>query len=337
MKVWRLDPPGSLDTLVCLDEPEPAPGLREVAIRIRAASLNYRDLMIADGSYGLARLKPRPIALSDGVGEVVALGPRVTRVRIGERVAPIFTQRWLGGRIRPEFASSALGGPSDGVLAETVVLSEEGVVRVPEHLTDEQAATLPCAAVTAWHALVVAGGLAAGETVLTLGTGGVSLFAAQFALACGARVIATTGSDAKGERLRALGVRDVINYSSAPDWERGVRELTGGEGVDHVVEVGGAGTFERSLASVRMGGHVHVIGNLAGAARVDPGIILRARAHVHGIQVGSREMFEAMNRAIAHARIVPVVDRVFAFDEVHAAYRHLASRRHVGKIVVRGA
>jgi len=337
MRVWRLDPVRSLDTLACLNEAVPEPGLRQVAVRIRAASLNYRDLMIATGRYGMARLKSRPIVLSDGVGEIVAVGPGVTRVEIGERVAPIFTQRWLGGRIQPDFAPTALGGPDDGVLAETIVLSEEGVVRVPEHLTDEQAATLPCAAVTAWHALVVAGGLKAGDSVLTLGTGGVSLFAAQFALAAGARVIATTGSEAKAERLRKLGVRDVVNHALVPDWNRAVLELTGGAGVDHVVEVGGAGTFERSIASVAMGGHVHVIGNLAGTALVDPSIILQRRVHVHGIQVGSRDMFETMNRAIAHTRLVPVVDRVFGFDDVRAAYEYLASRQHFGKIVVRGA
>jgi len=337
MKTYRLDPVGSLDGVRLFDEPQPRPGLREVAVRIRAASLNYRDLMIANGSYGTIAIRPRPIPLSDGAGEITEVGPGVTRVKAGDRVAGIFVQRWLGGRIEPEYGSSALGGPSDGVLAETIVLPEDGVVPVPAHLSFEEAATLPCAAVTAWQALFPVGRLTAGETVLTLGTGGVSLFAAQFALMAGARVIATSGSDAKIERLRSLGVHDVVNYRTTPDWDRAVRDLTGGRGVDHIVEVGGAGTFAKSMAALRMGGGIYVIGNLAGKAQIDPATILGRRAHVHGIQVGSRDMFEAMNRAIEQAKLRPVIDRTFEFGQARAAYDHLAGRTHFGKIVVRGA
>ncbi|MBI4192661.1 MAG: NAD(P)-dependent alcohol dehydrogenase [Betaproteobacteria bacterium] len=337
MKVYRLDPIGTLDGLKLGDEAEPRPGLREIAIRIRATSLNYRDLKVATGTYERSEIKPRPIPLSDGAGDIVEVGPGVTRVKVGDRVAGIFTQRWLGGRIDPAYAASALGGPSDGMLAERVVLSEEGVVPIPAHLSFEEAATLPCAALTAWHALFARGRLTAGETVLSLGTGGVSLFALQFARMAGARVIVTSGSEEKIARLKAMGVTDVVNYRATPDWERAVLELTGGQGVDHAVELGGAGTFAKSLAALRTGGSLYLIGSLAETAQVNPQRILAKRANVHGIQVGSREMFWAMNRAIAQAKLKPVIDRQFEFGDARAAYDYFASRAHFGKIVVRGA
>jgi len=337
MKVYRLDPVGTLDGLKLAEEAERRPGPREVAIRIRAASLNYRDLKVATGAYERGAIKPRVIPLSDGAGEVAETGPGVTRVKAGDRVAAIFVQRWLAGRVDPAYASSSLGGPADGVLAERIVLSEEGVVPIPGHLTFEEAATLPCAAVTAWHALFARGGLTAGETVLTLGTGGVSLFAAQFARLAGARVIVTSGSEAKIERLRAMGITDVVNYRATPDWEKAVMELTDGQGADHVLELGGAGTFRKSLLALRVGGRLYAIGNLAGEAQINPQMILVKRANVHGIQVGSREMFGAMNRAISQARLKPIVDRQFEFGEARAAYDYLDSRAHFGKIVIRGA
>ena len=336
MKVYRLDPVGTLDGLKLGDEQDRRPGPREIAIRIRATSLNYRDLKVATGAYERTAIKPRPIPLSDGVGEVVEAGPGVSRVKVGDRVAAIFVQRWLAGRIDPAYASSSLGGPSDGVLAERIVLSEEGVVSIPAHLTFEEAATLPCAAVTAWHALFARGKLTAGETVLTLGTGGVSLFAAQFAHMAGARVIVTSGSEEKIAQLKAMGVTDVVNYLATPDWEHAVMDLTGGQGADHVVELGGAGTFRKSLLALRVGGRLYAIGNLAGEAQINPQMILAKRANVHGIQVGSREMFEAMNRAIAQAQLKPVIDRRFEFGDARAAYDYLASRAHFGKIVIRG-
>ena len=337
MKVYRLDPVGTRDGLKLAEEAERRPGPREVAIRIRAASLNYRDLKVATGAYERGAIKPRVIPLSDGAGEVAETGPGVTRVKAGDRVAAIFVQRWLAGRVDPAYASSSLGGPADGVLAERIVLSEEGVVPIPGHLTFEEAATLPCAAVTAWHALFARGGLTAGETVLTLGTGGVSLFAAQFARLAGARVIVTSGSEAKIERLRAMGITDVVNYRATPDWEKAVMELTDGQGADHVLELGGAGTFRKSLLALRVGGRLYAIGNLAGEAQINPQMILVKRANVHGIQVGSREMFGAMNRAISQARLKPIVDRQFEFGEARAAYDYLDSRAHFGKIVIRGA
>ena len=337
MNVYRLDPIGTLDGLKLGDEEDRHPGPREVAIRIRATSLNYRDLKVATGAYEPGTIKPRVIPLSDGAGEVVEAGAGVTRVKIGDRVAAIFLQRWLAGRVDPAYASSALGGPSDGVLAERVVLSEEGVVPIPGHLSFEEAATLPCAAVTAWHALFARGNLTAGESVLTLGTGGVSLFAAQFARMAGARVIVTSGSSEKIARLKAMGVTDIVNYRATPDWERAVMDLTGGQGADHVLELGGAGTFRQSLLALRVGGRLYAIGNLAGAAQINPQMILAKRANVHGIQVGSREMFEAMNRAISQAQLKPIVDRQFEFRDARAAYDYLASRAHFGKIVIRGA
>lgn len=337
MKVYRLDPVGSLDGLKLCDEEPARPGPREVAIRIRAASLNYRDLKVATGAYPKTVIKPRPIPLSDGAGEVVETGPGVTRVKAGDRVAAIFSQRWLAGRVDPAHGSLSLGGQVDGVLAERVVLSEEGVVSIPAHLSFEEAATLPCAALTAWHALFARGKLTAGETVLTLGTGGVSLFAMQFARMAGARVIVTSGSEEKIARLKAMGVTDVVNYRATPDWERAVMELTGGQGADHVVELGGEGTFGKSLRALRIGGGLYAIGNLAGEAQINPGMILARRACVYGIQVGSREMFEAMNRAIAQARLKPILDRQFEFGEARAAYDCLASRGHFGKIVLHGA
>ena len=336
MKVYRLDPVGKLDALKLFDEDTPRPGPREITIRIRAASLNFRDFKVATGTYGRTEIKSRVIPLSDGAGEVIEIGAGVTRVKVGDRVMPIFGQRWIAGRVDPAAGSQALGGSADGVLAERIVLSDEGVVPIPAHLSYEEAATLPCAAMTAWHALFTRGQLTAGETVLTLGTGGVSLFAAQFAPMAGARVIMTSGSEEKITRLKTMGIPDVVNYNATPDWERAVMDLTGGQGADHVVELGGSGTFEKSLRSLRVGGGLYLIGNLAGEAPINPRLILAKRAHVHGIQVGSREMFEAMNRAISQAKLKPIIDRQFEFGEARAAFDYLASRAHFGKIVIRG-
>jgi NADPH:quinone reductase-like Zn-dependent oxidoreductase len=337
MKVYRLDPVGKLDDLKLFDEEPPRPGPREIAIRIRAASLNFRDFKVATGTYGHNEIKPQVIPLSDGAGDVIEVGADVTRVKVGDRVMPIFSQRWIAGRIDRAYGSQALGGTADGVLAESIVLPDEGVAPIPAHLSYEEAATLPCAAMTAWHALFTRGQLIAGETVLTLGTGGVSLFAAQFARMAGARVIMTSGSEEKIARLKAMGIPDVVNYNTTPDWERAVMDLTGGQGADHVVELGGSGTFEKSLRSLRIGGGLYLIGNLAGEAQVNPRLILAKRAHVHGIQVGSREMFEAMNRAILQAKLKPIIDRQFEFGEARAAFDYLASRAHFGKIVIRSA
>lgn len=335
MRLYRFGKLGSLDALQVHEEDVPRPGPGQVTVRIRACSLNHRDLNIVSGTYTSVALKPNAIPLSDGAGEVSTVGPDVTRWKVGDRVAPIFVQRWIGGDLLPEYMPSALGGPSDGVLAEHIVLSEEGLVRIPSHMSFEQAATLPCAAVTAWNAALVKGRLQPGHTIVTLGTGGVSLFAAQLALMTGARVIATTGHDEKTERLRKLGVHEVINYRTTPDWGARVRELTGGRGADLVVEVGGPGTLANSIAAIRYCGHISVVGNLGGKATIDPGTLFAKRASMCGIQVGSRDMFEAMVRAMEVAKLEPVIDRVFDFPEARAAYQHLESGKHFGKVVIR--
>jgi NADPH:quinone reductase-like Zn-dependent oxidoreductase len=335
MRLYQLGKLGGLDALQVKEAAAPRPGTGQVAVQIRACSLNHRDLNIISGNYTSVAIKPGAIPLSDGAGEIAAVGPDVTRWKVGDRVAPIFVQRWLGGNLLPEYMPSALGGPSDGVLAEQIVLSQEGLVRIPSHMSFEQAATLPCAAVTAWNAALVRGQLQPGQTVVTLGTGGVSLFAAQFALMTGAQVIATTGSDEKLERLRELGVSEVVNYRTTPDWDVRVRELTGGRGADLVVEVGGPGSLARSIAAIRYCGHISVVGNLAGKTMIDPGALFAKRASMCGIQVGSRDMFEAMNRAFEVAKLEPLIDRVFDFAEARAAYEYLASGKHFGKVVIR--
>jgi NADPH:quinone reductase-like Zn-dependent oxidoreductase len=335
MRLYRFGKLGSLDALQLQQAEAPRPGMGQVSVRIRACSLNHRDLNIVSGNYTSLPIQAGAIPLSDGAGEVIALGAGVTRWKVGDRVAPIFVQRWIGGDLCPEYMPSALGGPSDGVLAEQIVLNEEGLVRIPSYMSFEQAATLPCAAVTAWNAALVKGQLQPGHTVVTLGTGGVSLFVAQFALMTGAAVIATSGSDEKLGRLRKLGVKEVINYRTTPDWDSHVRELTGGRGADLVVEVGGPGSLARSIGAIRYCGHISVVGNLAGKATIDPGALFAKRASMCGIQVGSRDMFEAMVRAIEVAKLEPVIDRVFDFEDARAAYEYLRSGAHFGKVVIR--
>jgi len=323
-----------LEHLASVERPEPAPGPGEVLLAMRAASLNYRDLLMVRGLYN--RRQPLPlIPCSDGVGEVIATGEGVTRVRVGDRVCPIFAQRWIAGRPTRDLLRSTLGGPLDGTLAERMVVSAEGVVRAPEHLADEEAATLPCAALTAWNALVTEGHLAPGETVLLQGTGGVSLFALQLARLAGARAIITSSSNEKLERARELGAEAGINYRETPEWGAKAKELTGGVGVDHVLEVGGAETLKQSLQAVRLGGTVSLIGNLSGTtAEVALTSIFMQRIRVQGILIGDRESFEAMNRAIAAARLRPVVDRTFPLEEARAAFDHMAAGRAFGKIAV---
>ena len=335
MKLYRIPKPSDVEALTLCEAPLPEPGPFQVRVRVRATSLNYRDLMVVRGSYGRGGLPADLIPLSDGAGEIAAIGPGATRFAVGDRVAGIFMQRWLDGGITPEAAASALGGGIDGMLAEAVVLHEDGLVRIPDHLSFEEAATLPCAAVTAWHALVPSGNLRPGETVLVQGTGGVSIFALQFAAMMGARVIATSSSDEKLERAKALGADTLINYRSTPEWQTAVLAATGGRGVDLVVEVGGAGTLPRSVQAVRMGGRIGLIGVLTGRADMNPMPIMGKSVTLQGIYVGSRAMFEAMNRAIALHALRPVIDRVFDFDAAPDAYRHLIAAGHVGKVVIR--
>ncbi len=322
-----------IDALKMVEREVPTPKTGEVLVRVKANSLNYRDLMtVKDGASRGLNLPLVPN--SDGAGEVVSVGDGVTRVKPGDRVMGIFMQNWLTGTPNRSHAATALGGAIDGMLSEYVVLHEDGLVHTPDYLSDEEAATLPCAAVTAWQGLATQGSMTVGENVLALGTGGVSIFALQFAVAAGARVIMTSSSDDKLERARQLGASEVINYRTTPDWDQRVLELTDGEGVDHVVEVGGAGTLEKSLRAVRVGGHVSLIGVLTGGGTADPSLVLRKSIRLQGIYVGSREMFEAMNRAMTLHQIRPVIDRVYPFEEARNAFKYMESAAHFGKIVI---
>jgi NADPH:quinone reductase-like Zn-dependent oxidoreductase len=334
VKVIEIQGGFGLDHLVAGERPDPESGYGQVLVRVHAVSLNYRDLLTVRGQYNPKQKLPL-IPCSDGAGEVIAVGEGVTRCKPGDRVCANFAQRWISGRPTRDKLRSTLGGPLDGMLAERVVLSEEGVVAVPEHLSDEEAATLPCAGLTAWSSLVTEGHLTAGDTVLLQGTGGVSIFALQFAKALGLRTILTSSSDEKLERARALGADAGINYRQTPNWATQVRELTGGTGVDLVVEVGGAGTLEQSLRAVRIGGTICLMGVLAGnAVELPLPLIFMQHVRVQGILVGSREDFEAMIRAVTLHRLHPVVDRVFPFAESRAAFDLMERGGHFGKICI---
>lgn len=334
MKLYRFPQANGIDTLELAEAETPRPGRGQVLVRMRAASLNYRDLMVTSGRYGRGTAPPNLVPLSDGAGEVVEIGADVTRVKVGDRVAGIFMQTWQGGEISPEDPPSSLGGAIDGVLAEYKLFDQHGLVRLPAHLSFEEGATLPCAGVTAWNALFVGRPLIAGQSVLVLGTGGVSIFALQLARAAGARVIATSSSDEKLAQAKKFGASDGVNYRQHPEWHEQVLALTDGRGVDHVVEVGGAGTLPRSVESARLGGNIHLIGVLTGG-EINPTPMMRKTLNVRGIYVGSRQMFEALNRSIELHRIKPVIDRVFDFADAKAAYHHLESQTHVGKVVIR--
>jgi NADPH:quinone reductase-like Zn-dependent oxidoreductase len=330
-----------LEYLRHVELPEPVVTPGTVLIRVHAVSLNYRDLMVVKGQYNPKMQLPR-IPCSDGAGEVVAVGDGVERLKPGDRVCGIFMQRWLDGPLTAEKSKAALGGDIDGMLAEYVLLSEEGVVRFPEHLSYEEAATLPCAGVTAWNALHYAGNparpLHPGETVLIQGTGGVSIFALQFAKLAGARVIGTSSSEEKLARVYSMGLSAGCNYRERPEWSRWVTEVTDGLGADRIIEVGGADTFGQSLRAARVEGLVAQIGVLSGATSSDPIAltpILHKQLRVQGIYVGSRAMFEQMNVAIAKAGLRPVVDQMFAFEEARDAFAHMQSAGHFGKIVIR--
>lgn len=331
MKAWEVQGSFGIDSLTLVDKPDPKPGPGHALIKMSAWSLNYRDLMVVKGQYN-PKIRFPFTPLSDGVGAVAAIGDGVTRVKVGDRVAGCFLQRWLDGALDDAKGKVALGGGQQGTLAEQVVLHEDGVISVPAHLSDVEAAALPCAALTAWNALVSSGNLKAGDTVLIQGTGGVSLFALQFARLHGARVIATSSKNDKLARVLKLGAADGINYKDTPEWGDKVRELTGGVGVDHVVEVGGAGTFGQSLKAVRTAGTISLIGVLSGVGQMNPLPILMKHVRVQGIFVGSRAMFEAMNRAIDLAKLKPVVDKTFAFTEAREALKTMESAAHFGKI-----
>ncbi len=325
-----------LDNLSFEPAPLPPLGPTDVHINVRAASLNYRDLMVALGAYNPKMELPRIVG-SDAAGEVVAVGEKVTRFKPGDRVTSLFFQDWHDGEIQPLTGKSALGGAIDGVFATERVLPESGLIHAPAHLSFVEAATLPCAALTAWNALVEQGHLRAGQTVLVQGTGGVSLFALQIAKMHGATVILTSSSDEKLDRGRRLGAAHTINYKSTADWDKVAKDLTNNTGVDHVVEVGGQGTIIKSLNAVRPAGHVHVIGVLSGTdagTGIDVRSILTKSIHINGIYVGSRAMFERMNAAIAANQLKPVIDRIFPFADARAAFERMQHGSHFGKIVI---
>lgn len=334
MKLYEVREFG-IENMVPVERAEPQPKANEVVVKFHAASLNYRDLMFVKGEYNpKARLPAVPF--SDGSGEVVAVGTDVKKWKVGARVCPIFMQGWLEGPLSIDKRRTTLGaGDLDGVLREYGAFDEDGLVEVPRHLSFEEAATLPCAAVTAWNALVVSGKLKAGDMVLTLGTGGVSIFALQFAKMHGSRVIVTSSSDLKLEKAKDLGADEVINYRKNPEWDREVLRLTNKIGVDHVVEVGGAGTLSKSLNSVRIGGHMAMIGVLAGAGEFEPRSILMKAVRMQGILVGSRRTFEEMNYAIEGNRLKPVIDKIFSFKEAPEALKYMENGSHFGKIVIR--
>jgi NADPH:quinone reductase-like Zn-dependent oxidoreductase len=336
MRAYQLPKGGAgVDALVEVERPQPKPAHRQVLVKVKACSLNFRDFAIARGTYRMG-VRDNLIPLSDGAGEVAEIGAAVTRVKVGDHVAGNFFQRWPGGEPSAESHKSALGGGIDGMLAEYVVLEEDGVVKIPAHLSLEEGATLPCAAVTVWHAMMEHAKLKAGDTVLLQGTGGVSIFGLQFAKAMGIRAVIISSSDAKLTRAQSLGAAFGINYKTTPDWDEAAIEFTGGVGVDHVVEVGGAATLTRSFGALRAGGKITLIGGLSGGAtELNPGLIFSRRANVQGISVGSTQMFEAMNRAVEANAIKPVIDKVFPFAEAKAAYHHMASGAHFGKIVIR--
>ena len=329
----------TIDGLRRVDRPDPEPRAGQVLVRIRAASLNRRDQAIVTGTYFGRPATRDMIPLSDGAGEVAAVGDGVTSFAPGDRVVATFAQTPPDG---PPFATrEPLGSPLDGTLVDRMTVYEDGLVSMPRGLSFEDAACLPCAAVTAWNALMAAGTpVKAGDTVLVLGTGGVSMFALQFALAAGARVIATSSSDDKLERVRTIGAAGVfvsgtVNYTRTPDWHKEVIRLTGGRGVDCVVEVGGVGTLEKSFESLAVGGKACLIGVMTGrSATINPYALMWKQAHLHGIRVGDKAMFEQMNRAIETNAIAPIVDRVFPFDDALAAYQYQEAGNFIGKIVI---
>ena len=330
-----VDPGPNGYTLKRVDAPVRAPGAGEVLVRVRAASLNRRDIYVIDGQYPIGS-RTSLVPLSDGAGEVAAVGAGVQRFRVGDRVAAIFFQNWVDGPPAADTPMTALGGALDGMLSEYVTLNETGLVKIPANLSYEEAATLPCAGVTAWNGLVTRGNTQTGDYVVLEGTGGVSIFGLQFAVALGAKPIITSSSDAKLERAKALGAVATINYKKNPDWEKEVMAITGGAGAQHILDVGGKDTLPHALASLASGGNIALIGGLGGFGGDVPTFALMGRnASAFGIYVGSRENFEAMNAFIEKHNLKPVIDRTFDYADAKAAIDHMRSGEFVGKIVIR--
>jgi NADPH:quinone reductase-like Zn-dependent oxidoreductase len=333
LKAYELHPEDGFDSLKLVERARPSIGPGDVRVRVRAVSLNYRDLMVARGSKKRAK---RIVPMSDGAGDVIEAGGDVKRLAIGDRVAAAFFPTWIDGAFAEEYHANALGGSLDGMLAEEVVLPERAWVKIPARYTFEQASTLPCAGVTAWHALFEAATVRPGETVLVQGGGGVSTFALQLARHAGASVIATSSSADKRARLTQMGAASTIDYTTDVRWGESARAAAGNGGVDLVVEVGGAGTFDQSVAALRYGGHMSLLGILAGTqGPINTYAIFHKNIHIRGVYVGSVAMFERLVRVLEQSAIDPVIDRVFSFEETRAAYEHLASGAHFGKVVIR--
>jgi NADPH:quinone reductase-like Zn-dependent oxidoreductase len=335
MKLFEIRDSFGLDRLLPAERPDPEPRPDEVLVRLRAVSLNYRDLLVIQGKYNPKMKLPR-VPVSDGAGEVVSIGAQVRDWKPGDRIVVPFFPAWLDGEFSPAGAAGALGGDVDGMLRELATFRSDALVPIPAHLSFEQAATLPCAAVTAWNGLFSSGNLQPKQTLLLQGTGGVSLFGLQFARMTGANIILISSSDSKLDRARSMGAHHTINYRTEPDWEKKVWEITGGRGVDLTLEVGGAGTLSKTLRATRYGGQVSLIGVLSGiSGPIEIGPILHKAITVRGIYVGSRAMFIKMNRALSQHQLEPVLDQVFSFGESPEAFRHLESAQHFGKVVIR--
>ena len=333
MRAYEIVSDAGVDALALNERPSPQPGKGEILVSVRASSINYRDLSTIEDPVSRGVAYPL-IPNSDGAGEVIAVGEAVTRFKAGDRVAGCFFQDWTDGRISAAAMASAMGGPIDGMLAEEALLSEAGTVNIPAHMSFEEAATLPCAALTAWNCLLEQGNLKAGKTALFLGTGGASIFGLQIAKMVGARAIITSSSDAKLERARDLGADELINYRQTPDWEAQVLDKTDGTGVDVTIETGGGGTLEKTIEATRIGGTISLIGVLTGGT-INPTAVMRKSIRLQGVYVGNRRMFEDMNAAFAVNQLHPVIDQVFDFEEVRAAYHTMRTAGHFGKLVVR--
>ncbi len=335
MRVFQIEGDWGIQNLKISTRPDPRPGAGQVLLRMRASSINYRDPIVPERAYGSQSGDLPLIPVSDGVGEVIEIGAGVTRVKVGDRACPAYFQTWISGEPNAHRLTQSLGGPLDGTMTEMMCLSEEGVVKVPDYLTDLEASTLPCAALTAWSALVECGRIRPGEQLLVQGSGGVALFALQFAKMLGAHVTVISSSEAKIERLRAMGADATINYSQTPEWGKAARALTDGRGFDHILEVGGEKTLPQSLRCIRPGGTLSMIGILSGAAMsTSLGLIITRQVRLQGITVGHRDGLEAMLRAMAQQQIRPVIDKVFAFEELKASFDYLKSGQQFGKICI---
>lgn len=335
MRVFQIEGDWGIDNLRLSTRPDPEPGPGQVLLRMRASSLNYRDLVVPDRGYGRYTGTLPLIPVSDGVGEVVGVGPGVRRVAVGDRVCPTFFQSWIAGEPTQERLTGSLGGPVDGTMADTMCLSEQGVVKVPARLTDVEAATLPCAALTAWSALTTGTAIKPGDRVLVQGCGGVALFALAFARLLGAHVTVITSSDERIERVSALGADATVNYRVVPEWAKATREITDGRGFDLIVELGGEKTLPQSLRCIRPGGTVAMIGVLSGGTMAASlGLIVTRQVRLQGVTVGHRDGFEAMLRAIEQHGVKPVVDRVYAFGELKEALARLKSGTQFGKLCI---